>query len=214
MTDSAVGERSKIVEATIHFAGPTAILPAAAQEEWLSALSPVRLRMLALREGVPGIALERAVRAGNPSPMRRDIACEAFERGWGDYARRVALASGFGARDPLTAAAAAAADLAVAARAICASRIHAGSMTVSDARELFRRQALMPGEVASLEARRCATDPCVALELVGRIEIEKLVAELQSKKGFSAVAARDRLLRTGALPFDALRTLLLETGSN
>ena len=87
-------------------------------------------------------------------------------------------------------------------------------MTVTEAREIFRLRALLPPEVANLEARRCATDPCVALELVGRIELEKLVGELQAQKGFSPAAARDRLLRSGALPFDALRMLLLPTGSN
>lgn len=206
--ESSFGSRTQVAEAVMRLAAPIHYLPAAAQEEWLSGLSPLRVRMLALSQGVPGVALERAVRAHNPAPSRRDVSCEGYERGWGDYARRVALEAGFGQTDPMMPVVSAATDLVVAARALCAARIHAGSMTVAEAREVFRRQAYLPGEVAGIEARRCASDPLVALELLGRIEFEKIVRELQGQRGISAVAARDRVLNTGALPFDALRTVL------
>jgi hypothetical protein len=204
---------SRVTNAIVRVSAPIPVLPAAGQEEWLSALSPARLRIVALTDGAPGEAVLHTNLNSNGSQVRRDIASQGFERGWGPYARRLAIDAGYGANDPAIALASASADVVIAARALCAAKMHAGSMTVADARELFRRQAYLPGEVATIEARRCAADPCVVFELVGRLEIERLVREIQTARNVPALAARDRLLKTGALPFDTLRDLLFTTRS-
>lgn len=206
---STFSERSRTTRAVVKVSTPIAVLPAAAREEWFSALSPARLQVLALAEGSPGLALLRSVQFQNASRIRRSIGCQGFDRGWSDYARRIAVEAGFGHDDPTVELASRSMDMLVAARALCAARIHAGSMTLTEAAEIFRRQAWCPPEVALLEARLCAIDPLVALQLVGRREVERLVADVASRRGMGAPGARDRILRTGSLPFPSLRRILL-----
>jgi hypothetical protein len=208
-SDAFFSPRTRVTTAVVKVSTPTAVLPAAAQEEWLSALSPSRLRILALAEGAPGLAVLRAAQSQNRSHIRRKLGCQGVDRGWADYARRIAVDAGYGANDTSVKLAGLSMDMVVAARALCAARIHAGTMTVTEARETFRRQALLPGEVANLEARRCASDPLVALELVGRKELERLVADVGAKRSLTLAGARDRILNTGPLPFETLRLVLL-----
>jgi len=175
--------------------------------EWYGALAPARMRLIALDQTVPGRALEEAVRAACPDRIRRTASVAGFTEGWPAYARRAAVAAGFGKDDARIALADASADLVLGARAVAAARIHEGRMTIAEAVNLFRDRAHLPADLAEREARLCAADPLRALAVVGRRELEQIAGAMQERKG-SRGAAHDAILAAGALPFPALRAWL------
>lgn len=191
--------------ATFKVAAPLGRLGAADRVDWYSTISPLRLRLAAFEEVAPGKAFAAALRSENRSPIRRDVAAAAFELGWGDYARRNAAIPA----EPLEKVVMAHEDMLVAMRALVSTRIHAGTMSVAEATDLFRRQCMLGGGESEREARRCAADPMLALELVGRVEIEKIVDELRQKRGLSRGPVNNLILQKGALPLSSLRKLLL-----
>lgn len=185
---------------------------------WYSTLAPARLEVRALADLVPGRASLVAARARSSSAVRRDVALAGFELGWGDMVRR-AVAANQPAIDTadaaarLTALAHASEDVLVALRAIAAPRIHAATMSVAEATELFRRRGFLDAGTAQREAVRCATDPLVALELVGRRELEDIIAELKTTKSLSAPVVRSLILQKGSLPLSVLRRSMLGAGN-
>lgn len=172
---------------------------------WYGALSPLRLRLAAFEEAAPGRGFARAVRAENSSPIRRDASVAAWDLGWGDYARRNAAEPS----NPIERAVMAHEDMLVALRALSAARIHGARMNVAEATELFRRRCLLDGGSAEREAKRCAAEPILALELLGRVEIERIVEELMQKRGFSRGPIHNLILQKGSLPLPVLRSLIL-----
>ncbi|MFN0206543.1 MAG: DUF885 family protein [Planctomycetota bacterium] len=200
------------VFAAFHVSNPNSSFGAGLRRAWYSSLSPARLRLLALAETVPGKAFARAIRANLTNPVRRDTALAGWELGWGDYARRASIHN----IDTLDATVAstftiaqAAQDALVSARALVATRIHGGTMSVAEATEIFRRRAFLESEMAEREAKRCAADPTLALELIGRTEFEKIFQQLRERNTLSAASIHSLILQKGALPFSTLRASVL-----
>ncbi|MBI3819363.1 MAG: DUF885 family protein [Planctomycetes bacterium] len=191
--------------ATFEVAAPLDRMGIGDRTSWFSTLTPLRLRLAALEELAPGKGLARAARAQNSSAIRRDVALAAWDLGWGDYARRNAAEP----METLEQVVMAHEDMLVAMRAIAAARIHGGSMSISEATDLFRRRCFLDGAVATREARRCAVEPSLALELVGRVEIEEIVDQLHQRKALSRMTINNLLLQKGALPLPVLRSLVL-----
>ncbi len=202
-------DETRAVDATLRLPGIVIARPAGVSELGERPEPPARILLRVAEQLIPGAALQRATQSALESPIRRNVASETFRRGWAAYARGAAVDAGAGAETPYLALLRAHEDLLTAARGLAATRIQQGFLTLAEAATLFRNQGFLDARRADEEARRCAYDPLVALDLVGASQLADLAARLRSERGLSLRASHEEILRQGALPVPALAQSLL-----
>ena len=97
------------------------------------------------------------------------------------------------------------------ARFLAAIGLHTQGMSVADARKLFVEQAHQDAGTASQQAARGTLDPMYLNYTLGKLMIQKLVADYRAKVGaaFDLRAFHDELLSYGDAPLPLIRRAML-----
>jgi uncharacterized protein (DUF885 family) len=183
--------------------------PERRKQEHLRTLNRAALLMAVLHDVVGRYVLaERDRRA--PTTTLKIALAPAFVEGWAGYVERMMLDEGFAAGDAKVRFAVERAALLRAGRLVAAVRLHALGAKLDDVIKVFLDEAGCDADQARREAERAAIDPWVALDALGRIEIEKLRDDWRAAHPSATLGEfHDALLAHGTPPVAVLRKLLL-----
>jgi uncharacterized protein (DUF885 family) len=158
----------------------------------------------AVHEAYPGHHWHFVTMKAHPSPIRRTFRTPYFSEGWALYAEHMMREQGFFA-DPRHELCQVEAMLFRAARIVVDTSLHAGDMTLEDARRFMAERANLTLPTARAEVARYAAWPTQASAyLVGCLEILAIrQRHLARAVGTGTAALRnfhDRLAGSGGLP--------------
>lgn len=181
--------------------------PAADQQGWLaSGFNAMVLPNIAIHEVAPGhFSHSRALRRAG-SEVRRTLQSDGFIEGWAHYCEELALEQGFRAGDPRHAVGVALDALRRLTRFSCAIGVHTGEMSLAEAADRFRNDALLSGEAAAAEARRALFDPTYGRYTWGKLVIRRLRDRAREHWGpaFTLLRFHTAMLHLGAPPLGLL----------
>ncbi len=196
------------------------------KDEWLTAFNYYTTDVVSIHEAYPGHYVQfLALNASPASTAAKVFGSYAFIEGWAHYTEQMVLEAGFAGPEPVAnpptradRVRAAKYQLAQSSEALlrlcrlcCAVKLHCEGMGVDEATRFFVENAYYENQPARAEAVRGTFDPGYCFYTLGKLEILKLRAEVQSAEGaaFSLKSFHDRLLSHGAPPVGVLRELLL-----
>jgi uncharacterized protein (DUF885 family) len=179
------------------------------KQEHLRALNRATLMVTLAHELVGHYAqAERNRRA--PTTMQKLAMAPAFIEGWAHYAERMVVEQGFAGADPKVRLAVERSTLLRAARLVAVVKLHAFGAKLEQAIEVFTDEADLDDYPARREAERAASDPMVALDAIGRIELERLRDDYRAANPEATLGAvHDAMLAHGSPPITVLRQILL-----
>lgn len=196
------------------------------KDEWLTAFNYYTTDVVSIHEAYPGHYVQfLALNASPASTAAKVFGSYAFIEGWAHYTEQMVLEAGFAGPEPVAnpptqadRVRAAKYQLAQSSEALlrlcrlcCAVKLHCEGMGVDEATRFFVENAYYENQPARAEAVRGTFDPGYCFYTLGKLEILKLRAEVQSAEGaaFSLKSFHDRLISHGAPPVGVLRQLLL-----
>ena len=158
----------------------------------------------AVHEAYPGHHWHFVTAKAHPSPVRRTFRTPYFSEGWALYAEQMMREQGF-FEDPRHELFQVEALLFRAARIVVDTSLHAGEMTLEDARRFMEERANLTAPTARAEVARYAAWPTQASAyLVGCLEILAIRERYLARAPATGVAAlrdfHDRLAGSGGLP--------------
>ena len=176
-----------------------------------------RLKVLALREGIPGrYAQAEAANTVQPEARRllRSVFGEAaYIQGWEEYSAQAMMAAGFQDDSPEMALTFAKEQLRVIADAILDVRLHTLNLTDQEALNLLQNGAFQEAEEAQAKLLRAKLTSCeLPGYFVGLANWLKARAGYQAARGGSPADFHDRALKQGAVPMSLLVAVLTGGG--
>jgi uncharacterized protein (DUF885 family) len=188
-----------------HFFVPFPAEEASAEEvrQRLENNSHAGIPTTAVHEAYPGHHWHFVTMKAHPSPVRRTFGTPYFSEGWALYAEHMMREQGF-FEDPRHELNQVEAMLFRAARIVVDTSLHAGDMTLEEARRFMEERAnLTPGTARAEVARYAASPTQASAYLVGCLEILAIRERHLGRAGSGAAALRDfhdRLAGSGRLP--------------
>ena len=187
--------------------------PADRQQEKLGQLSDAILRVIAMREVLPGRFLQGEHRRRVTSPIRKTVFMlpVSLAEGWAHYGEQLLFDQGYLRGDRGAKLGQLAAALVRLARTVVGIRLHAEDLSVEQGMRFFREEALLGESAARRESERGTFDPAYVLSALGKHMLLRLRADVEARDGnrFSLRQFHDDLLGAGALPFWAQRERML-----
>jgi uncharacterized protein (DUF885 family) len=166
--------------------------------------------VLTLIHDVVGHFLEAERNRRAPTTMQKISLSLDFLEGWPHYVEKMMLDEGYAAGDLRLRIAVERSIMLRAARLSAVVKLHALSAKLEDVVKLFTDEALLDDFVARREAERALTDPLVAADALGRLEIERLRDDWRVAHPDATLGAfHDALLAHGSPPVYILRRILL-----
>ena len=157
----------------------------------------------AVHEAYPGHHWHFVTMKAHPSPIRRTFGTPYFTEGWALYAEHMMREQGF-FEDPRHELNQVEAMLFRAARIVVDTSLHAGDMTLEEARRFMEERANLTAGTARAEVARYAASPTQASAyLVGCLEILAIRERHLARAGTGVAVLRDfhdRLAGSGRLP--------------
>ncbi|MHB8352439.1 MAG: DUF885 domain-containing protein, partial [Thermoplasmata archaeon] len=195
----------------IYFVTPIdAAWTAEKQEEWLRSLNRPMLRNITFHEVYPGHYLQFLhFRSATASTARKVYLSGSFAEGWAHYCEQLVIEQGYRADDPAAEAAQLHDALLRDCRLLVAIGLHAGTLTLAGAAQLFRDGAHMEALPAEREAIRGTFNPEYFCYTLGKLAL--LEARRKHLVGGGPAALRrfhDRVLSFGCPPVGLLDRLL------
>jgi len=134
-----------------------------------------------------------------------------FVEGWAHYAEEMMIEAGFGRKDPFIRLGQLQESLIRLVRFIVSIRLHTEDLSVEQGVRLFRERAMLEEATARREAERGTFDPTYLVYSVGKLMLQKLRHDVESRQGdaFSLRTFHDALLKQGNAPFSVHRKLML-----
>src|SRR6185503_18900007 len=214
------------------FAGPPPLEPTAEAQYWVTPIdasmpaekaeSKLReyndwvLKWLSIHEALPGhyVQYEHAndVQPPNRRVLRALFGNGAYVEGWAEYIAQVMMDAGFADNDPRFRLSMRKLRLRLLANAILDVRMQTMGMTEEQAMELMTRQAFQTQAEAEGKMQRAKLSSTqLPTYYVGLRAWQELRKKYEAKKGkdFDMRAYHDLVLDQGALPFDALETIVM-----
>jgi uncharacterized protein (DUF885 family) len=101
------------------------------------------------------------------------------------------------------------------ARFVVGIRMHTGSMTYEQAVEFFHDEGYQSREAGETESKRGASDPTYLYYTLGKLQIQKLRADVAAREGagFNLQRFHDDLMQQGYPPIRLVRRALLHDDS-
>ena len=214
------------------FAGPPPLEPTAEAQYWVTPIdasmpdekaeSKLReyndwvLKWLSIHEALPGhyVQYEHAndVQPPNRRVLRALFGNGAYVEGWAEYIAQVMMDAGFADNDPRFRLSMRKLRLRLLANAILDVRMQTMGMTDEQAMELMTKQAFQTQAEAEGKLQRAKLSSTqLPTYYVGLRAWQELRKKYEAKKGkdFDMRAYHDLVLDQGALPFDALETIVM-----
>jgi uncharacterized protein (DUF885 family) len=214
------------------FAAPPPLEPTAEAQYWVTPIDPSApeekaesrlreyndwvLKWLTIHEALPGhyVQFEHAndVQPPNRRVLRALFGNGAYVEGWAEYIAQVMMDAGFAGNDPRFRLSMRKLRLRLLANAILDVRMQTMGMTDEQAMELMTRQAFQTQAEAEGKLQRAKLSSTqLPTYYVGLRAWQELRRKYEAKKGkdFDMLAYHDLVLGQGALPFDALETIVM-----
>ena len=156
--------------------------------------------------------------------VRQLLGAATNAEGWAHYCEQMMLDEGYGqpgagARDARQALELRLGQLQDAllrdARFVVGLRMHRGDMSFDEGVRFFVDEGFQPREVAEVETKRGTQDPTYLYYTLGKLEVQKLRADLEARDGaaFSLQRFHDDFMRQGFPPIAIVRRALLHDDS-
>jgi uncharacterized protein (DUF885 family) len=214
------------------FAAPPPLEPTAEAQYWVTPIDPSMpdekaesklreyndwvLKWLTIHEALPGhyVQFEHAndVQPPNRRVLRALFGNGAYVEGWAEYIAQVMMDAGFADNDPRFRLSMRKLRLRLLANAILDVRMQTMGMTDEQAMELMTKQAFQTQAEAEGKLQRAKLSSTqLPTYYVGLRAWQELRKKYEAKKGqaFDMLAYHDLVLGQGALPFDALETIVM-----
>ena len=192
---------------------PDLTAPKKDQEELLAYFNRSLLQNLSVHEALPGHFVQYLFARANPgwSMVRKTAGSYTATEGWAHYTEQMMLDEGLGDNDPKLRLSQLSDALLRDCRLVDSIQMHTGVMTLAQATTLMEQQCFQPAAVAPKEARRGTSDPGYFSYTLGKLEIQKLRADVQAKEGkdFNLAHFHDRFLNAGLVPIAVIRREIL-----
>jgi uncharacterized protein (DUF885 family) len=101
------------------------------------------------------------------------------------------------------------------ARFVVGIKLHTGQMTMDQAIDFFVKEGYQSRAVGEVETKRGTSDPTYLYYTLGKLEIQKLRADLQAKQGkdFNLERFHDAFMQQGFAPIAIVRKAMLHDDS-
>jgi uncharacterized protein (DUF885 family) len=154
------------------------------------------------------------------SKVRKLITSNTNVEGWAHYCEQMMLDEGYGqpgtgAKDTREAKLIRLGQLQDAllrnARFIVGIKMHTGQMTLDQAIDFFVNEGYQSRSIGTVETKRGTSDPTYLYYTLGKLQILKLRADMQTKEGssFSLQKFHDDFMRQGGAPIKIVRRAML-----
>jgi uncharacterized protein (DUF885 family) len=178
------------------------------KEEHLRLYNPYVLASINVHEAYPGHFLQFLYAPRFPTKTRKLVAVGTNAEGWAHYTEQMMVDEGFGGGDPKIRLAQLQEALLRDCRYVVGIKLHTQGMTVEDGAKVFVERGFQEPANAYEESRRGAYNPTYLYYALGKLEIQELRKEYQSKKGGGLKAFHDAFVAQGSLPIPLVRRLL------
>ena len=177
-----------------------------------------------VHEAYPGHYVQFLVLPEVHSKVRKLLGANTDVEGWAHYCEQMMLDEGYGqpgagAKNSRESKLIHLGQLQDAllrdARFIVGIQMHAGEMTLDQARHFFVNEGYQSREIADVETKRGTADPTYLYYTLGKLEILKLRADVEKRDGrnFSLQRFHDDFLRQGFPPIAIIRRAMLGNDS-
>ena len=145
------------------------------------------------------------------SLVRSTASSYTATEGWAHYSEQMMLDEGLGEGNPRLRLAQLQDALLRDCRLVASIGMHTRQMSLAQATTMMADQCFQPASVAPKEARRGTSDPGYFSYTLGKLEIQKLRADVQAKEGaaFTLAHFHDRFLNAGLIPIAMIRREIL-----
>ncbi len=184
----------------------------AKRKEFLHGLNRSVLEIVSIHEAYPGHYVQFLHLQKLKSKVGKTFWSYAFIEGWAHYTEEMMLEAGWGNGDARIRLAYIQEALIRVARYLSSIELHSGTMTLSEAQQLFEEKALLHPVAARREAERGVFDPGYLFYTLGKFQIKELRDRLirQSGDDFSLYDFHNTLLSFGSPPI-AIVAEMMET---
>jgi uncharacterized protein (DUF885 family) len=177
-----------------------------------------------VHEAFPGHFFQFATLRHLDDRVRQLFGASSNAEGWAHYCEQMMLDEGYnqpgvGAKDEHESQLMKLGQLRDAllrdARFIVGIKLHTGQMSFDDAARFFETEGYQPHEIGLVETKRGTSDPTYLYYTLGKLQLLKLRADLQSREGsgFSLQDFHDRFMQQGFPPIRLVRRALLQDDS-
>ncbi len=192
-------------------------------DQYLAAFNIGTIVSTSVHEAYPGHYVQFLYQPQFPSKIRRIIGANTYIEGWAHYCEQMMLEQGYGvagvgAKDERESRLIRLGQLQDAllrdARFVVAIRMHTGvggPLTVAQAEDFFVNEGYQAQPIAEVETKRGTSDALYLYYTLGKLEILKLRADVEAKRGaaFSLREFHDTLMRQGPAPLKVVRRAML-----
>ncbi len=188
-------------EAFYYITLPEADWDEAKRKDFLHGLNRSVLEIVSIHEAYPGHYVHFLHLHNVKSKVGKCFWSYAFLEGWAHYTEEMMLEAGWGADDARIRLAYIQEALIRVARYLASIELHSGTMTLSEAQQLFEEKALLRPVAARREAERGVFDPGYLFYTLGKFQIKELRARLErANEDFSLYDFHNTLLSFGTPP--------------
>ena len=192
-------------------------------DQYLAAFNIGTIVSTSVHEAYPGHYVQYLYQPQFPSKIRKVIGANTYIEGWAHYCEQMMLdqgygAAGVGAKDERESKLIRLGQLQDAllrdARFVVAIRMHTGvggPLTIAQAEDFFVKEGYQARPIAEVETKRGTSDALYLYYTLGKLEILKLRADVEAKRGaaFSLLEFHDTLMRQGPAPLKVVRRAML-----
>ena len=174
----------------------------AKRREFLNGLNRSVVEIISIHEAYPGHYVHFLHIQNVLSKVGKCFWSYAFIEGWAHYTEEMMLEAGWASGDARIRLAYIQEALIRVARYLSSLGQHSGTMTLSEAQQLFEEKALLSPHAARREAERGVFDPGYLFYTLGKMKIKELRARLEREAdgAFSLFEFHNKLLSYGSPP--------------
>jgi hypothetical protein len=173
----------------------------AKRKDFLRGLNRSVLEIVSIHEAYPGHYVHFLHLHDVKSKVGKCFWSYAFLEGWAHYTEEMMLEAGWGEGDARIRLAYIQEALIRVARYLVSIELHSGTMTLSEAQQLFEEKALLRPVAARREAERGVFDPGYLFYTLGKFQIKELRTRLErANEDFSLYEFHNTLLSYGTPP--------------
>jgi len=182
---------------------------------WMETFNRGTMTSTAIHEVYPGHFVQFLWWSQAPSKTRKLLYADTNSEGWAHYCEQMMLDEGYGRGDLGLRLGQLQDALLRDARFIVGIEMHAGNMSLEQAKEFFITQGYQPLATAEVEAKRGSSDPTYLVYTLGKLQIMKLRDDYRKLLGdkFTLQEFHDEFMRQGPVPLKIVRKAMLSSDS-
>jgi uncharacterized protein (DUF885 family) len=209
--DTPGAYEKKATEAYYYITPPEKNWPARQIEEHLRLFNKYVIDVVTIHEAYPGHYVQFLYAPRFPTKTRKLVVVGTNAEGWAHYTEQMMIEEGFGAGDPRYKLAQLSEALLRDCRYVAGIKLHTEGWTVEQATRLFMEKGFQERANALEEARRGTYNPTYLYYTLGKLQIYKLRADYQVKRGASYRLKdfHDTFLSQGSIPLKMVRRVML-----